>query len=35
MEVNNIKKLCDDSPDRRDIYKGFIEELKGFYEYEI
>lgn len=35
LEVNNIKKLCDDSPDRRDIYKGFIEELKGFYEYEI
>lgn len=35
MEVNNIKKLCDDSPDRRDIYKGFIEELKGFYAYEI
>ncbi len=35
MEVNNIKKLCDDSPDRRDIYKGFIEELKGFYAYEV
>jgi len=35
MEVNNIKKLCDDSLDRRDIYKGFIEELKGFYKYEI
>lgn len=35
MEVNNIKKLCDDSLDRRDIYKGFIEELKGFYKYEV
>lgn len=35
LEVNNIKKLCDDSPYRRDIYKGFIEELKYFYEYEI
>ena len=35
MEVNNIKKLCDDSPDRRDIYKKFIEELKGYYAYEL
>ena len=34
-EVNGIKKLCDDSDDREKIYKGFIDELKGFYSYEI
>ena len=35
VEVNDIKKICDDSDDREKIYKGFIDELKGFYSYEI
>lgn len=35
IEVNGIKKLCYDSADREKIYKGFIDELKGFYSYEI
>ena len=35
VEVNGIKKLCYDSDDREKIYKGFIDELKGFYSYEI
>ena len=34
LEANNIKKLCD-TIDKINIYKGFIEELKGYYEYEI
>lgn len=34
-EVNGIKKLCADSSDREIIYKGFIDELKRYYEYEI
>ena len=34
MEVNNIKKLCEDSSDKSKIYIKFIEELKGFYTYE-
>ncbi len=35
VEVNGIKKLCYDSDDREKIYKGFIDDLKGFYSYEI
>ena len=35
FEVNGIKKLCYDSDDKEKIYKGFIDELKGFYSYEI
>lgn len=34
-EVNNIKRLCTDSTERLTIYKGFIDELRRFYEYEI
>ncbi|MGO3751694.1 MAG: nucleotidyltransferase domain-containing protein [Peptoniphilaceae bacterium] len=34
-EVNNIKYLCDDDISRKDIYKGFITELKEYYDYEI
>lgn len=34
-EVNNIKYIGDDDKNRELIYRGFIEELKGFYEYEI
>ncbi|MDO5690079.1 MAG: nucleotidyltransferase [Tissierellia bacterium] len=33
-EVNGIKNLCDDDVERRDIYIGFVEELKRFFEYE-
>lgn len=35
LKFNGIKKLCYDSDDREKIYKGFIDELKGFYSYEI
>ena len=35
VEVNGIKRLCQDSVDREVIYKGFIDELKEFYKYEI
>ena len=35
VEVNGIKKLCYDSADKEKVYKGFIDELKGFYSYEI
>ena len=35
VEVNGIKRLCQDSVDSEVIYKGFIDELKEFYKYEI
>lgn len=34
-EVNNIKSITEDGADREQIYRGFIEELKGFYHYEL
>lgn len=34
-EVNDIKYITDDGIEREQIYKGFIEELKEFYYYEL
>jgi len=34
-EVNNIKYITDDDKEREHIYRGFVEELKDFYQYEF
>lgn len=34
-EVNGIKGLCDDDYKRAEIYQGYIQELREFYEYDI
>ncbi len=34
-EVNDIKFITDDGSEREKIYRGFIEELKEFYKYEL
>ena len=34
LKLTVFKKLSCDSDDREKVYKGFIDELKGFYNYE-